>query len=368
VTRITRYRLTVTVISAAIGATLILTASLIWNLATPAQPQTVSAVGYTHADLIDDPCPTNQPACTNHRNQPVPIDWFYPIEHTTGLNPAVFQFSDGNGSSYGGHPIPEVFAGGADRIPATNPLIVFSHGTAGHGMQNEEYYRDLAEQGFIVAAPTHRGNSLIDVGLGLPIDGFATTINKRHQDMLFATTITNALFGSKVQRDQYNDPYVVTIGHSLGAMTALTTPTGINAYLQPDARVDAAVAISASPYLYDVAGIPTAPLLGSLHKPVLLISQLADGISPHQYTARVATELTGSPQVDGIGVWGAEHNATTSLLLIKTDLDASTTPQVAKDAVTGLADQVCADYAPDCQLDTHEQQLAATLAFLDDVL
>lgn len=337
--------------------------------ATAQTPPPTPGVGYTHADLVDDPCPASAPNCTDHRNQKVPIDWFCPRDNVNGLSAAVFQFSDGAGSSYGGHTMPGVSTGcSASNIPNAVPILVFSHGTAGHGIQNYSMYRDLAAKGYIVAAPTHRGNSLIDVGLGLPIDGFGTTITKRNLDMLFTVNITNALFGSKVKRDQYSDPKVAAIGHSLGAMTALTQPTGLNAFLMPDARIDAVVGISSSVYLFDVAGLDSAGLLSSLHKPTMLINQMADGITPTQFTNRVQEEIAPVYVKDRLDIYGAEHNATTDVGALKESLDVSTTPQPAKDAVSDLVDQTCADYAPNCVQMTHTVQVQRISSFLAEAL
>jgi dienelactone hydrolase len=355
---------TVVLICVALAA---VTVWLIWAQ-EPGRAQTAPTpgVGYLHVDLVDDPCPATNPGCTDHRNQKVPIDWFYPVNDTAGLTPGIFQFGDGAGTTYGSHQMPGVHAGGNNRIPGANPIIVFSHGTGGHGIQNYTMYRDLAAKGYIVAAPTHRGNSLIDTGLGITPDGFSATITKRNLDMKFAVTMTDLIFGSggKVKRVG-SDPVAVSMGHSLGAMIAITQPTGLNPYLHPDARIDAVVGISSSIYLMDVAGIPTANLLASLHKPVLLISQRNDGITPNQFTDRVANELTGTPWTDRLDIAGAEHNATTDVMALKPDVDASTIPQPAKDAITGITDQICADGTTACVDTVHRLQVDATLDFLD---
>jgi hypothetical protein len=360
------------------AALIAFTAVTFWMIVNdrPANSQTAPSpgVGYTHADLVDDPCPTSNPTCTDHRNQKVPMDWWYPVTDTNGLWPATFKFSDGAGTVYGNHPMTGVHDGGASRIPASRPVIVMAHGTAGHGIQNVSMYRYLASKGYLVAAPTFRGNSLIDVGLGLPIDSFPTTVTKRHLDLSFAINMTTAVFGSSGKVKMVaNDPVIATIGHSLGAMDAIGMTTGINPYLLPDARVDATVGISSSVYLWDVVGLDSAALLGSVPKPTLLIDQRSDQVTPSLYTDRVQREIMNAdmqpvPLVDRLNLRDARHNATTDVDALKVSLDASTAPQASKDAVTNLAAEVCPPSDTNCVPRVHTRQEINIAGFLDDNL
>jgi hypothetical protein len=52
-------------------------------------------------------------------------------------------------------------------------------------------------------------------------------------------------------------------------------------------------------------------------------------------------------------------------MALKPDVDASTIPQPAKDAITGITDQICADGTTACVDTVHRLQVDATLDFLD---
>jgi pimeloyl-ACP methyl ester carboxylesterase len=345
---------------------------MIWSEPVQSQTQAEPGVGYTHADLIDPRGPGTAD------DQEVPMEWFYPVSDITGLPNATFKIADGT-TIYGQHAMPGVVAGGSNLISGENPVIVFSHGSMGHGIQNYTWYRDLAAQGFIVAAPTHIRHSLIAIGRKqldptYQYDDFTETTLSRHRDMKFAIWITDALFGGKVQRDLTGDPYVITAGHSQGAMTALMTATGLSrtgpdgyAY-NTEPKVDAVISISPSRYLTALGGWSENEIqfmLGSLTKPVLIISGRSDGITPAQFSNQVFNELTGTPFTERLDVKDAEHNATTDVLALDADVQASSAPSNVKDAVTGIIDQMCAgNTSHACVPVMHDLQTSVSLSFL----
>lgn len=291
--------------------------------------------------------------------RPVPLDLFYPVTDTAGLPPADYQITDGGATTYGHHLMPGAVTGGLNRIPGQIPLIVFSHGAGAVGIGYYELARDLAANGYGVILETHRGDSLIDIGLGIAADPWATIIFNRNWDTKLAVTIGQALLG------QHSNDLVVAAGHSMGGVTALTMPTGLNPLLPPDARIDAVIAINPASYLLALSGTTTLDILTSNHKPTLLIGSRNDLVVPPSVVDMAAAQLTGTPFTDRIDINGADHTATSSVWPLKTSLDASTAPQVVKTHVAGTAAGACPDHTDSCTANMHTLQLDAILDFLE---
>jgi predicted dienelactone hydrolase len=107
-----------------------------------------------------------------------------------------------------------------DAAGAPYPLVMFSHGNQGIGVQSFTLCEHLASQGFVVAAPNHEGNTMLDspsdeeiagIALERPADIIFTLdrlleLNDDPRDLLFGAIDTQALGVS---------------GHSFGGYTTL---------------------------------------------------------------------------------------------------------------------------------------------------
>lgn len=109
------------------------------------------------------------------------------------------------------------------------PLIIFSHGFAGHRRQTTHLCCHLASHGYVVVAPDHVGNTLIDImGLALKMqkdgfknmgDTFASFKNNRPLDAIECINQTLAgKFGVKADENR-----IGICGHSFGGWTSLAT-------------------------------------------------------------------------------------------------------------------------------------------------
>jgi predicted dienelactone hydrolase len=102
-----------------------------------------------------------------------------------------------------------------DYSAAPYPLVMFSHGFQGIGIQSFTLCEHLASQGFLVAAPNHEGNTLFDNSSDEEV---AQIVRERPVDIVFAMTELqdHADFSAAI------DPGRIGIaGHSFGGYTTL---------------------------------------------------------------------------------------------------------------------------------------------------
>jgi predicted dienelactone hydrolase len=172
-------------------------------------------------------------------------------------------------------------------LPAASerrPLVLFSHGLGGHRRQSTFVCTHLASHGFLVVAPDHSGNTVVD--LIASFMGFsprpAGTLNQalpawmaeRPRD---AEVVLDALLGGVVPglRTAIDPGALGVFGHSFGGWTTLNL-------VATDARVRAAVALAPA----GGAGRADDPLPGGLRLdwtwrvPILVVAAAQDSILP----------------------------------------------------------------------------------------
>lgn len=105
------------------------------------------------------------------------------------------------------------------------PLVLFSHGFKGIAFQSFSLTEYLASHGFVVVAPNHQGNTLLDFGFTKQQE--KATVAKvtllRPGDIAFAfqTAMEYAKKAGHVLQGMVNGDMVAMTGHSFGAFTAL---------------------------------------------------------------------------------------------------------------------------------------------------
>ena len=107
-----------------------------------------------------------------------------------------------------------------DDSAAPYPLVMFSHGFQGIGVQSFTLCEHLASQGFIVAAPNHEGNTIFDSSSDEEV---AQIVRERPVDIVFTMgeLRAHADFATAI------DPERIGIaGHSFGGYTTLVLAGG----------------------------------------------------------------------------------------------------------------------------------------------
>lgn len=128
-------------------------------------------------------------------------------------------------------------AGLADPAPGCAlPLVVYSHGSQAWGGNNSVLFRHMVQQGWIVAAPDHLGNTLTDNEEPRP----ATFSRTRAADIVATLDAIEALPEGDPLHGRVDTSRVLVLGHSFGGETAwlMSGPT-----FDPDA-IDARCAAS----------------------------------------------------------------------------------------------------------------------------
>jgi predicted dienelactone hydrolase len=180
------------------------------------------------------------------------------------------------------------------------PLVVFSHGDLGCGLQSISFTEELARRGYVVAAPDHADAFLCHIAKvpSVPSHRAAqpnflapdtwtdATFRDRRNDI--AATINAVLSNSDFQPviDSQN---IGAAGHSLGGYTVVGMAGGWTSWV--DSRIRAVLALS--PY---VMPFQVRQTLGSVHVPLMYQGGTLDvGITPFLTGANGAYSQANSP-------------------------------------------------------------------------
>jgi predicted dienelactone hydrolase len=218
------------------------------------------------------------------------------------------------------------------------PLVVFSHGLGGCGIQSVFITEELARRGYIVAAPDHADALCSVTGSGTP------QLTPPEQSFLSPELWTDQTYANRradldrtitgMQQHAEFGPLLTgrvgALGHSLGGYTAVGVGGGWDSWT--DTRVGAVVAMSpyVTPYLL-------RNRLGSVHVPVMYQgAQLDIFITPTLHGPGGAYGVSNTPKyyvqlyAGNHFVWtNLECGAKTSTDCVRTDPTASLIDQYA---------------------------------------
>jgi predicted dienelactone hydrolase len=151
------------------------------------------------------------------------VDVWYPSKHAPGPK-ATYELRPGVD-------IPARLAvDGATPAPGRFPLVVYSHGSGGFSVVATFFTEALASHGYVVAAPNHPGDTIIDAYLRTVVNGtdalsdaaLAALVTKRIGDLpRVITGVLDAPPSTAGYARSIDRRRVVLAGHSLGGAAAI---------------------------------------------------------------------------------------------------------------------------------------------------
>ena len=206
------------------------------------------------------------------------------------------------------------------------PVLIFSHGNTNDPFDYAYTLERIAGEGFVVAAPSHTGNTQDDVRIdfindlagGVPLfncnDGLAPpcsrtgvprSIRDRAKDV---TAVLDALQGPDGWLgDRADVNRAGVFGHSRGSVTALAVAGGSTTWgITPEPRVKAVMGLAIG-----APAVTFAVNLADITVPTLLVAGTLDIVSP-QAVSEDAFELLGSGEKLFVSIEGAHHRSYSS--------------------------------------------------------
>ncbi|MET0284679.1 MAG: hypothetical protein ABW352_09425 [Polyangiales bacterium] len=166
----------------------------------------------------------------DHGDRELPLEIWYPA-HARHVGQDLASQSQDRFSVFGAHQVTQAAVRDADPSPGAFPLVVFSHGMAGHRRQSTFYCTHLASHGYAVASVDHGGSTIADLvtmamrvrARELPPDLepiLASYVAHRPEDMSAVITVS-ASGGIDWPVELALSAGVGVTGHSFGGFTAL---------------------------------------------------------------------------------------------------------------------------------------------------
>jgi len=226
----------------------------------------------------------------------LPVDIWYPVDQGIAADPSVYTFA----------PTIEYTSEHALDAPQISgdgpfPLVVYSHGNNGLRYVSAFLTERLASHGFVVVAPDHVGNTLVDAFLNAS-DASDVVAANRIGDIDFVLNSVLDGTGSPVltaNAPMIDPDNIGIVGHSLGGWTEFTV-AGDSPDSPPDGRIKAIVGMAAY-----TEPIPDE-VLQSVDVPTLLIGGTLDETTPIETNLdRPFDQISGRPlyrvDIDGAG-------------------------------------------------------------------
>ncbi|CAO5254643.1 Isoform II [Frankia sp. AgKG'84/4] len=226
----------------------------------------------------------------------------------------------------------DVAVTGARPAPGPFPLVVFSHGSAGSRVQAAYLMEALASHGYVVAAPDHPGDTMVDFAAGRAQPQIAMAVD-RSRDL--SAVIDGLTEPSCAVRPLIRADRIAAVGFSFGGLTAIVSSVGLLS-APPDPRVRVSVGIAAA-----TAPLPAA-FLARIRVPTLLLAGTRDPVATLDDNAgRAFRQLSSSHPRVSATVTDATHNSFTEICRQDGLLGAEHLPPVLRLRVALTAAATC---------------------------
>lgn len=219
------------------------------------------------------------------------------------------------------------------------PLVLFSHGNFGIRFQSYFLCEALASHGFVVVAPDHTGNTILDQFAGVqPTPAyFAQTAIDRVRDVSFlidAFVARSTTPGDRFEGTLDSTRIGVT-GHSFGGFTALGSVTGVGSSVPADPRVRAIAPLAPA------SGFFTDADLARIRVPMMIVGGTADTTTPLDPQSTRPWLNVGSRSAAHAWIRAAGHFSFTNIcelaeILARLGIPASSVPGYGEGCVSSL--------------------------------
>jgi predicted dienelactone hydrolase len=174
----------------------------------------------------------------------------------------------------------------------TYPLVVFSHGKGGTRLQSNFYTAYLASHGYVVVAPDHSGDTIVELlrevkaSGNIQADSTVEALVYRPADIIAILDLLPDVIDDELNaRVDYD--HVGVSGHSFGAITSFISAS-------EDNRIDAIV--PQCPGSQDLLGLQMRTPLADMQIPMLIQSASQDGTLPEDTNAKPLYEHMPTPK------------------------------------------------------------------------
>jgi predicted dienelactone hydrolase len=219
-------------------------------------------------------------------------------------------------------------------------LLVFSHGFGGINTQSTQLMEVLASHGFVVASPSHTGNTALDTSDDMPAEKRVPDVSFVIDTMFERSNTPGDLFEGRLDESQ-----VGVLGHSFGGQTAMGMLAGM-AGAAPDPRVTAigviAGGVGSRNFTDEALASVTAPT-------TLLVGTLDSGARDnHDYAF---THMPNAEALFKVEVIGANHTHFANVcdignyLIDELELTQEQWPGLGAAALIGPYNDTCTDEA-----------------------
>ena len=281
--------------------------------AGPPLESTVGSVGHARARIVDP----------SRADRTLVVDCWYPAVNSARAL-TVYELLPGIGVTAAAHEE-------APATPGPHPLLVWSHGRSGTTTTYVMLCEGLAARGYVVVAPEHPGDTLLDWLTATAVDD----ATNEHQRVADAQLVLDRLLG-----DRDNDLAVVpavdaakvaVAGHSYGAFTAF-------ALAAAEADRDR---ICGAAGLESLTRTIPAQALRQITVPILMVTGAFDDVTPVATDADPAWVTLADHVVHRVDLDHAGHQGCSDVGLYLELIDqVDDVPEVVRDFVQGMATQV----------------------------
>jgi len=172
------------------------------------------------------------------------------------------------------------------------PLVIFSHGKGGTRLQSNFYTAYLASHGYVVVAPDHAGDTIVELlrevkdSGNIQPDSTVEALVYRPEDVIAVLDLLPDVLPVDLYA-RIDEDRVGVSGHSFGAITSFLSASA-------DSRIDAIV--PQCPGSHELLGLQMRTPLQEMQIPMLIQSASEDGTLPEETNALPLYENMPSPK------------------------------------------------------------------------